>query len=56
MHIKETGEQPSFITSCYLSMWHPSQAAKIPFAQLKLRVLNSIIYPLEKKELEQTAC
>ena len=39
----------------HLSMWHVSQAAKISFAQSRLRVLSSIIYPLERKELEQTA-
>ena len=49
MHIKETGEQPSFITSCYLSMWHPSPAAKIPFAQLEVKSPQQHNLPARKK-------
>ena len=52
MCMKQTGATDKLH---HFSMWHVSQAAKISFAQSRLRVLSSIIYPLERKELEQTA-
>ena len=52
MYMKQTGATDKLH---HLSMWHVSQAEKISFAQSRLRVLSSIISPLERKELEQTA-